>query len=616
MFQRQIMSERDRVNNPTDIEAIAAEHGRSRNGLINIVREVQSIEGHISGEAIARIAKALSLSRVEIEDVVSFFHFLSAEPSGQYRLYLNDSVTAVMAGSEDVAAVFEKELGSPFGETTPDGLVTLQRTSCIGMNDQEPAALLNGVVLTRLTPEKAKAVCEAMRRGDDAQSLVKEYGDGVNASERVRAMVRNNIRRPGPVLFAEDAGQPRGEAVRAALDMAPGDVIDVIKDSRLRGRGGAGFPTGMKWDLCGRAPGERRYVICNADEGEPGTFKDRVLLTERAELMLDGMTVAAYAIGASEGILYLRAEYEYLSGHLHHLLEQRRRDGLLGPSIGDKKGFDFDIRIQLGAGAYICGEESALIESMTGRRGAPRDRPPFPTNAGFELQPTVINNVETLCAAARIVVKGAKWFTSFGVGDSRGTKVLSISGDCERPGIYEVPLGTSVREVLEMAGAGKESVQAVQVGGPSGTCISSRETDHKISYEDISTGGSFIIFGQQRDMLAMIQNFMRFFQEESCGWCVPCRVGNLLLADKLDKVIAGRGTEKDLTDLEDWGEIIRATSRCGLGQTSPNPILSSLEHLRDVYAKRLRDEEFVPAFDLKQAASQASDIAGRPPTYL
>jgi len=547
-----------------------------------------------------------------VEDMVSSFHFLSEKPKGRYALYLNNSITAAMKGRDEVARAFEGELGIRFGQTTPDGLVSLADTSCVGMCDQEPAAILNGVVLTELNPRKVKDICAAIRRGATPASLVRDLGDGKNASPAIRAMVRNNIRATGPVIFAPFE---KGKAVREAVALKPEEVINSVTNSRLRGRGGAGFPTGMKWQFCRKAEGAKRYVIGNADEGEPGTFKDRVILTEIPDLVFDGMTVAAWAIGADEGILYLRGEYEYLHAYLQQVLDERRRAGLLGREVAGKKGFHFDLRIQLGAGAYICGEESALIESMEGKRAAPRDRPPFPVEYGYRGMPTVVNNVETLCAAARIVVEGPGWFSTFGTEQSRGTKVLSVSGDCAKPGIYELPFGVTVKQVLEMAGAA--DAKAVQVGGPSGACINREQFGRQLSFEDLATGGAFLAIGPNRDLLEVVGNFMDFFVEEACGWCVPCRVGNRLLRMKLDKIAAGRGTLGDLKDLEQWGDVIKSTSRCGFGQTSPNPVLTTLKNFRAVYEARLRrDVEFLPAFDLKAALAEASAIAGRAPEHL
>ncbi|MCJ7589289.1 MAG: NAD(P)H-dependent oxidoreductase subunit E, partial [Candidatus Aminicenantes bacterium] len=534
-------------------------HGKDPTRLIDLLRDVQAERGCIDRDSRAEIARSLGLSEVEVEGVVSFYHFFSRTPVGRYAVYLNNSIASLMKGRASVAHAFEKEAGCRFGSVSPDGLIGLHDTSCLGMSDQEPSAIINGVIFTRLTEAKVKDLVAGMKAGRPVKELVLEYGDGANQSELIRTMVANNIRKAGPVLFG---AHEAGSGLRKAVAMSPEAVIEEVKKSNLLGRGGAGFPTGLKWDFCRREKSGRRYVICNADEGEPGTFKDRVILTELPRLLFEGMAVAGYAVGAAEGILYLRAEYLYLRPHLESFLDGLRRENLLGKDTAGTKGFDFDIVIKMGAGAYICGEESALIESAEGKRGEPRDRPPFPVQIGYLNQPTTVNNVETLCCAARILAQGVGWFKSLGTSKSSGTKLLSVSGDCDRPGVYEVAFGLTVRELLDMAGA--PDAAAVQVGGPSGSCIGPRDFGRTICFADLPTGGSIMIFGPGRDLLEVVHNFMEFFVEESCGWCVPCRAGNALLKRKLEKVRDGKGTLQDLKDLEAWGAVVKSMSRCGL----------------------------------------------------
>jgi len=588
---------------------IIARHPKDPGRLLDIISDIQVRAGHVSAEAVAEIAQSLKLSEAEVRGVVTFYHFFSLTPRGRYTVYLNTSITSWMQGRAAVARAFEEEAGCLFGEVTADGLIGLFSTSCIGMNDQEPSALINGVVFTRLTPFKARQLVRAMKTGRPVKDMVAEFGDGRNQSDLVRAMVSNNIRQRGPVLFGPF--EP-GSAVRKAVSMKPEQVVDEIKKANLLGRGGAGFPTGLKWEFCRKEKSEPRYVVGNADEGEPGTFKDRVVLTELPRLLFEGMAVAGYAVGAAEGVLYLRSEYAYLRNHLEAVLDEMRRANLLGKHIAGAAGFTFDITIASGAGAYVCGEESALLESAEGRRGEPRNRPPFPVQIGYRDRPTTVNNAETLCTAAKIIVHGASWFKSMGTPKSSGTKLLSISGDCERPGVYELEFGMTVQEILDIAGA--RDAYAAQVGGPSGACISRQDFRRKIAFEDLPTGGSIIVFGPWRNIFEIVQNFMDFFIEESCGWCTPCRVGNSLLRGRLEKILAGRGTKQDLRDLEAWGKTIRALSRCGLGQTSPNPILSTLQNFRELYEAAVDPQkEFVPDFDLGEATLGAARLTGRPP---
>ncbi len=590
-----------------NLKSIVDRYGGRKDHLLDIIRDVQARDGHLSAEAIGEIAQRLGLSRVDVEGPVTFYHFFSRTPVGRYAVYLNTNIVSVMNGRAAVARAFEAQAGCRFGQVTPDGLIGLHEASCQGMNDQEPAAIINGVIFTRLTEARVKDLVAGMRAGRSVQDMAGELGDGANQSDLVRSAVRNNIQRPGPVLFAPFQ---TGTALARSLTLTPESVIDEIKRANLLGRGGAGFPTGLKWEFCSKEKAEKRYVVCNADEGEPGTFKDRVILTELPHLLFEGMAVAGYAIGAELGILYLRSEYAYLQPHLENVLTRLRSLSLLGPNAGGRQGFTFDIVIKMGAGAYICGEESALLESAEGKRGEPRDRPPFPVSCGYECRPTTVNNVETLCAAARIMVQGADWFRSLGTPRSAGTKLLSVSGDCERPGVYEVEFGLTVRDLLGLVGAA--NTQAVQVGGPSGTCVDPSGFDRKLAFEDLPTGGSIIVIGCQRDLLDVVHNFMDFFVEESCGWCTPCRAGNVILRNTLDKIRAGQGSSRDLKDVESWGKIIKASSRCGLGQTSPNPMLTTLQNFPQLYQQRLKTkDEGRPAFDLRAAMEESCRVTGR-----
>ncbi len=369
------------------------------------------------------------------------------------------------------------------------------------------------------------------------------------------------------------------------------------------------FPTGLKWEACRNAPGSEHYVVCNADEGEPGTFKDRVLLTIHADLVFEGMTLCALAIGARHGFLYLRGEYRYLLEPLQAVLQRRREANLLGSNILGQPGFDFDIAIHLGAGAYICGEESALIESLEGKRGTPRNRPPFPVTHGYLQQPTAVNNVETFCSAALALQMGAEKFRAIGTAKSSGSKLISVSGDCSRPGIYEYPFGVSVRQVLQDCGA--VNTHAVQVSGPSGVCVAESEFDRRLGFEDLPTAGAFMVFDDSRDLFEVARNFVHFFAHESCGFCTPCRVGTALLKSTMDKIAAGLGTQYDLGEIEHLDQVLQTSSHCGLGRSACNPVLHTLRHFRPAYENRLKSLVFSPAFDLDGALARARQMTGR-----
>jgi len=366
--------------------------------------------------------------------------------------------------------------------------------------------------------------------------------------------------------------------LKNALSKSRTEVIMEIRNSELKGLGGAGFPTGVQWNIAAAARSDKKYVVCNADAGEPGTFKDRVLLSDYTDDLLEGITIAGYAIGADTGIIYLRGEYLYMKKQIESVIKKRHEDGWLGKNVGGKKGFDFDIEILMGSGAYVCGEETALIESMEGQRGEPRNRPPFPVNTGFMGCPTVVNNVETLVTAARILAKGADWFKTFGLDKSTGSKLYSISGDCERPGVYEFPIGITIAELLKEVGG--EDAKAVAIGGASGCLLPQKDFAGTVAFTDAPTGGSVMVFGPERDMLDVAENFLEFFVEESCGQCTPCRDGNPLLLEAVRMLKEGTCSVEYLNAIKSLSETMQLASKCGLGQSSPNAFLSIIEHFK------------------------------------
>ncbi len=591
------------------VKNITEKYQNDHTRLMDILIDVQEELGYIPEEAIELMATELNISSVDIEQTMSFYHFLSSKSTGKYTIHLNNSVTAEMAGRQHVVEEFENETGTKFNSVSEDGLIGLFDTACIGMSDQEPAALINGIVFPQLTPEKVKILVNDMKSGKPVQEMIAgNFGDGNNSRDDVKSTVNNNIRKTGPVLDPDyEAGQVIKDKVSG---MQPDDVINTIKESNIRGRGGAGFPTGLKWDFCRKARGDKKYIFCNADEGEPGTFKDRVIVTEKPKLLLEGMAIAGYAVGADEGVIYLRHEYKYLKTFLENQIRESEKENIIGENAGGISGFNFNVRIQFGAGAYVCGEESALLESAEGKRGEPRDRPPFPVQKGYLDKPTAVNNVETFCLAVKILEKGPKWFTSMGTKDSSGTKLLSVSGDCTMPGVYEVEWGFSVNDILKMVEA--EDTQAVQIGGPSGSLIGPADFDRTLCYADLATGGSIIIFNNSRDLLKdVVLNFTDFFIEESCGSCSVCRAMPVLLRQILLKVINGKGVKQDIEDMKEWTAIM-PVNRCGLGQTAGNPIATSIKNFGSLYEQKLQKEvEYDTGFDITQAIQDAAEATGR-----
>ncbi len=567
--------------------------------LVQILREAQELVGYLPPALLTATARALRLPRAQVEGVAGFYSFFHLTPPGRYRVLFSDNITDRMLGSGELLDRLCNRLWIERGKVSEDGLVSVDTTSCTGMCDQGPALLVNGQALTRLSGERIDRISELIR----AQAPLADW-----PGEYFR--VEDNIRRRDTLLSAEWLA---GEALQAAIGRGSEAMLAEMQLSNLRGRGGAGFTTAIKWASARRAPchGDDglRYLVCNADEGEPGTFKDRVLLSSYADLVFDGMSVAGFSIGASKGLLYLRGEYAYLLPALRENLERRRRSGLLGRALCGQVGLDFEIDIHLGAGAYVCGEETALLESLEGKRGIPRIRPPFPVTAGYRGQPTVVNNVETLCKAALIAVRGGAWFAGLGTKQSTGSKLLSISGDVERPGIYEYPFGVSVDQVLQDCGAG--NAQAVQVSGPSGVCLAMHEFSRSIAFEDVPTAGAFMVFGAHRDMFEVARNFAHFFKHESCGFCTPCRVGTSLVANCMDKIGKGLGTQYEINQIFKIHRLLHAASHCGLGQAACNPLFDTLQKFRPAYERRLCSLDFEPAFDLDQALAAARQMTGR-----
>jgi [NiFe] hydrogenase diaphorase moiety large subunit len=603
------------------VDRVVARWRRDPTCMVQILREVQEACDWLPPEAIDRMQEVLGVPRTKIEGVAGFYSFFYTQPRGKYRILFSDNITDRMLGNLPFMERLCRNLWIEPGKVSEDGLVSVDKTSCTGMCDQGPAMLVNNYAITRLSEARIDEISELVRNQVPVAEWPAEY-----------FKVEDNVRRAD--LLLGHTVKP-GDALRASRDRAPSDgliasntrswreglpnglggpaaTLDEIKRANLRGRGGAGFTTGLKWEACRNAPlksGQQRIVVCNADEGEPGTFKDRVLLTSHADLVFEGMTVAAYTVGATRGFLYLRGEYRYLLDYLNGVLERRRKERLLGGDILGIPGADFDIEIHLGAGAYVCGEESALIESLEGKRGTPRNRPPFPVTNGYLDQPTIVNNVETFAAAALIAVNGGDWYAGIGTKQSAGTKILSVSGDCERPGLYEYPFGVSVRQVLEDCGA--RDTQAVQVSGPSGICVGADEFDRCIGFEDLPTAGAFMVFDQSRDMFEVARNFVHFFQHESCGFCTPCRVGTSLLKNLMDKLHNGHGSPYDFAEIERLNQLLQAMSHCGLGHTACNPVLDTIAKFRPAYDKRMEHHDFTPAFDLDRALAAARQMTGR-----
>jgi len=592
-------SEPDATQVARVVERSLARLGRRPEHVLQHLIALQHRFSYVPEAGIAALTEALDVTRAQCLAAIDFYAFLHRTPRGQFDILFSDNITDRLLGNQRLMQLLCDRLGVDLGVPRADGRVSVDFTSCTGICDQAPAMLVNGFAVTRLDENRIRQIAVLV----DTRVPLQHWPQELFA-------VSNNVRHPGLLLSdleVRDAGL-------AALFARGGDaVLAEIERAGLRGRGGAGFTTALKWRFCRETGQPKKVVVCNADEGEPGTFKDRVLLAAYADLVIEGMTLCAGVVGAREGFLYLRGEYRYLLEHLEAVLQRRRELGLLGEEIGGAAAADgpfaFDVQIHLGAGAYICGEESALIESLEGKRGVTRKRPPFPVTQGYLDRPTVVNNVETFLAAARIAEHGGYWLRSEGTDRSAGSKILSVSGDCDVPGVYEVPFGTSVRAVLDLCGAG--DVQAVQVSGAAGSTLSADELDRVLAFEDLPTAGSFMVFDRTRDLLEMVRNFADFFVHESCGFCTPCRVGGVLLRDLIEKVAIGRASAQDLEQMREIANVMKRASHCGLGHTAPNHLLQTLEKFPQIYRSRLTSADDTPTFDLDAALAEARRLTGR-----
>ncbi len=512
------------------------------------------------------------------------------------------------SGSDKIHAAFEREIISAGLEAE----VKVIRTGCFGLCALGPIVVIypEGSFYSMV---KEEDVCEIVKEHllkgrpvtrllyDETvqeDGIVKSLDDTAFYKKQMRIALRNcGVINPENIdeYIAFDGYRALGKVV---TEMKPQDVIDCILDSGLRGRGGGGFPTGLKWKLAAGNESDQKYVCCNADEGDPGAFMDRSVLEGDPHVVLEAMAIAAYAIGASKGYVYIRAEYPIAVNRLEIAINQAREYGLLGDNIFES-GFNFDVEIKLGAGAFVCGEETALMTSIEGKRGEPRPRPPFPAQKGLFGKPTILNNVETYANVPRIILEGSEWFKAIGTEKSKGTKVFALGGKIKNTGLVEVPMGTTLRTIVEEIGGGipnGKQFKAAQTGGPSGGCIPASLIDTPIDYDNLIAIGSMmgsgglIVMDEDTCMVDIAKFFLDFTVDESCGKCAPCRIGTKRLLELLDKITSGKGTMDDLNKIGELAEFIKGNSLCGLGQTAPNPVLSTLHYFRDEYEEHIKNK--------------------------
>ncbi|MEW6403793.1 MAG: NAD(P)H-dependent oxidoreductase subunit E [Chloroflexota bacterium] len=542
-------------------------------GLLPALHAAQGIYGWLPEEVAAEIARSLHVPLADVHGVIEFYSLFYNEQVGQRFIRVCTDPACALKGGEQLLNHLCQQYDIKPGQTTHDLSLTIEQSPCLGLCEQAPAALVDDNAETNISPDFHAYDLGAPK------SLV--YGS-------IRELTANcgkgttSLKRYG-----------RYEGFLKAQQMPPADVVAEIKASGLLGRGGAAFPTGIKWEGAANAQGDQKYVICNADESEPGTFKDRILLLDDPHRTIEGMCIAAYAIGANKGYIYIRGEYPYIIPVLEDALNEARNAGYLGE--------DFDIEIRVGAGAYICGEETALFESIEGKRGFPRVKPPFPTTHGLFGRPTVINNVETLCNVPMILSQGASEYRKIGTEKSPGPKLFCVSGDVKKPGLYEVPFGMTLRELLEMAGNGFSNgrdngltdrkrigdadtkIKAVLFGGAAGAFATSDHLDVKLTFEDLRAvglplgSGVVMVFDETRDMRDVLKRLGHFFAHESCGKCYPCQMGTQRQLEILERVAKGKALAEDADRLQDVGWTMTDASLCGLGQTAAGAVLSAMK---------------------------------------
>ena len=521
----------------------------------------------------------------------------------------------VCAGTGCTSSNSEKIISELGVQVEKHGLretIRVVQTGCLGLCAKGPIVIVHpdDCMYTMVTPDDVPEIVESHLVGGTPVARLSE-GDSQVVKDFFKKQMRVALRNCGlidPENIDEYIAFDGYKALTAVLfEMSSSDVIRTVKESGLRGRGGAGFSTGTKWEFASKNKADQKYVCCNADEGDPGAFMDRSILEGDPHSVIEAMAVAGYAIGSNQGYIYVRAEYPIAVHRLKIAISQARDYGLLGQNILES-GFSFDVDIRLGAGAFVCGEETALMASIEGKRGEPRVRPPFPAEKGLWQKPTILNNVETLANIVPIILKGSKWFSSLGTEKSKGTKVFAIGGKITNTGLVEIPMGTTLREIVHEIGGGipgGKAFKAAQTGGPSGGCIPAEHIDTPIDYESLIQLGSMmgsgglIVMDEDTCMVDIAKFFLEFTVDESCGKCTPCRVGTRMMYDILERITQGKGTEENLDELERYARVITNSSLCALGQTAPNPVLSTLKYFREEYDAHIKEKR-CPAGVCKQ----------------
>jgi NADH-quinone oxidoreductase subunit F len=546
---------------------------QGRRALLPALHAAQALYGWLSEPVVTEVSRALGVPLADVFGVIDFYAMFYRQPVGRTVLRVCGAPVCGLAGADAIAEALCRHLRVEPGEVSADGAFSVEQAPCLGLCDSAPALLVGETALGHADPQEAAAICGLSGKkalsfvGGDIRLLTSSCGQG------------------RPTSFADYRARGGYAGLKKALSMTPQALLAEGKAAGLVGRGGAAFPTGTKWEGAASATGQAKYIVCNADESEPGTFKDRILMEEDPQRVIEGMIIAAYAVGASKGYVYVRGEYPYAFKVMSEALTEARQGGALGKNIFGS-AFGFDIEMRLGAGAYICGEETALLESIEGKRGLPRIKPPFPTTHGLFGQPTVINNVETFCTVPLIAERGAAEYRKLGTERSPGPKLFCVSGQVQRPGLYEVPFGITLRHLLfDLAGGLKpgRKLQAVLMGGAAGAFADEKDLDVILSFESLSAAGlplgsgAVMVFDDTANMRDVLKRLAHFFADESCGKCYPCQLGTRRQFEILERAAAGHPLAGDRERLSDVGQTMIDASLCGLGQTAAMAVLSAMK---------------------------------------
>jgi NADH-quinone oxidoreductase F subunit len=587
----------------TKVDAIIARHKDQPGALMPVLQEVQEAVGYLPPAVQERIALGLNIQGSEVFGVMSFYSMYTWKPKGKYVIRMCESPPCHVVNAENMLHALQQELGIGIGETTADGLFTLELTACLGVCEVAPAMQINEVVVGNLTPAKIKAVLADYRTGKAVDFKQMRYSTNdfrIYKQSPADLILLDNVGVIDPTKVEDYVAKGGYQTLKKVLTtMTPEAVVEEVKTSGLRGRGGAGFPTGLKWSFTRPLQVPQKYVICNADEGEPGTIKDRYIMEGDPHKVLEGMAIAGFAVGASQGFIYVRGEYYLSKLRLNQAIEQAKAKGYLGEKLFGTD-FSFDVEVRSGFGCYICGEETALIESIEGKRGYPRMKPPFPGVAGLWHKPTIVNNVESLASVPAILAKGGAWYKSLGTADTTGTKIYQIIGHVKTPQIVEVPAGLTLRELIDTYGGGLKNgskFKMCQTGGASAGLVTAAALDTPIDYGSMAKvggalgSGTMLVMDESVCAVDFIRSVAVFFRHESCGQCTPCREGTPRILETITRITQGQGKMADLDFLERLAGVLTDASFCPLGQTAGSPMLSAFKNFRQEFEEHILEKK-------------------------